>query len=166
MKEIYPKLYIGDARDYEQLVKGQDRWAVVQACKEPYHRQALGYKTKSAPQGHPDYLFTRRDNRLILNLIDADDPKYIPREIIDEALGFTHEQLGFDHNVLIHCNQGASRAPAIGLLYLVKFTNKLPFTNFSDAENAFCLLYPQYKPKEGIRRFIVANWSSYLPNTR
>ena len=49
MIEIYPNLYIGHQGDYEYLVQGQDGWAVVHACKEPYHRDLLGYTTQGAP---------------------------------------------------------------------------------------------------------------------
>lgn len=42
MKEIIKNLYIGNADDYEQYVKGKDDWSIVHACKEPYHRKALG----------------------------------------------------------------------------------------------------------------------------
>ena len=57
MIEIYPNLFVGDQGDYEYQVKGQDGWAVVHACKEPYHRQLLGYRTRGAPKGHPEYLY-------------------------------------------------------------------------------------------------------------
>jgi hypothetical protein len=49
MIEIHPNLYIGHQGDYEYQVKGQDGWAVVHACKEPYHRQLLGYTSRGAP---------------------------------------------------------------------------------------------------------------------
>jgi hypothetical protein len=162
MKEIFPNLYVGSQSDYESLVKGQDGWAIVHACKEPYHRQALGYTGRAAPKNHPEYLVARRGNRLILNLVDADDPAYIPKEIIDTALAFVHEQLSAGSKVLVHCNQGGSRSPAIGFLYLVKFTDKLPTSSFSEAENAFRSLYSFYSPASGVRGFLIQNWTGYL----
>ncbi len=53
MIEIHPNLYVGHQGDYEYLVQGQDGWAVVHACKEPYHRNLLGYTTRGAPKDHP-----------------------------------------------------------------------------------------------------------------
>jgi hypothetical protein len=88
MLEVYPNLHVGCETDYERIVRYQDGWWVVHACKEPYHRRALGYSGRAAPKTHPEYLVARRDNRLILNLIDADDPAYIPKEIIDAAIDF------------------------------------------------------------------------------
>ena len=38
-----------------------------------YHRQALGYRSRGAPKDHPEYLVARRGNRLILNIVDAND---------------------------------------------------------------------------------------------
>lgn len=126
MIEIHPDLYIGDEHDYES--KGRDDLGGVwsHACKEPYHRQALGYTGRAAPKGHPEYLIARRENRLILNLVDAPDPAYLPREIID-----TNLRTG--NRVLVHCNEGLSRSPGIGLLYLAKYTNRLPGDDFSRA---------------------------------
>lgn len=43
MIEVYPKLFVGNQQDYDLTVKTQADWRVVHACKEPYHRQALGY---------------------------------------------------------------------------------------------------------------------------
>ena len=162
MIEIYPNLYIGDQNDYDLEVKYQDDWLVVHACKEPYHRQALGYRRRGAPKQHPDYLIARRGPRLILNLVDADNPAYIPKEIIDAALSFTHEGLQSGKPVLIHCNRGNSRSPGIGLLYLALYTNQLPTGSYQEAEVAFRALYPSYYPAGGIRGFLIENWSTYL----
>ena len=52
MKEIHPNLHIGSQDDYENIVKHQDGWFVIHACKEPYHRQTLGYTGRSAPKEH------------------------------------------------------------------------------------------------------------------
>lgn len=117
MKEIYPNLHIGSQDDYENIVRNQDGWYVIHACKEPYHRQALGYTGRSAPKEHPEYLIAYRGNHLILNLVDASDPAYIPKEIIDEAIKAIGVNI-VNHKVFVHCNQGQSRSAEIGLLYL------------------------------------------------
>jgi predicted protein tyrosine phosphatase len=161
MIEIYPNLYIGNQDDYELKVARQPDWAVVHACKEPYHRQALGYTGRAASKTHPEYLIARRENRLILNLVDVDNPAYIPKEITDAALTFVHEQLSSGTKVLVHCNQGGSRSPSIGLLYLAKFTDKLSTSSFTEAENSFRSLYPPYDPAVGIRGFMIQHWLLY-----
>ena len=63
--------------------------------------------------------------RLYLNLIDPPNPAYIPKEIIDAALEFIDKGLKDGKRVLVHCNQGESRSPGIGLLYLAIHTDLL-----------------------------------------
>jgi len=161
MREIHPNLFVGHQGDYEYQVKGQDGWAVVHACKEPYHRRLLGYRTRGAPKNHPEYLFAERGDRLYLNFVDADDPAYIPKEIVDKALKFIHEKLSGEKKVLVHCNQGESRGPGIGFLYLLRETDVLPQTSLDDALAKFRQIYPAFSPSRGISGFIAANWEEY-----
>ena len=99
---VFPNLFVGTQQDYELNVKSQPGWMVVHACKEPYHRQELGYTSQGAPKNHPEYLIARRGNRLILNLVDAPDPRYIPKEIIDANPA--HPALGCFISQLIRIN--------------------------------------------------------------
>ena len=161
MIEIYKQLYVGNQDDYEYSVKSEEGWAVVQACKEPYHRNALGYRGRAAPKTHPEYLIAKRDNRLILNMVDANDPGYIPELIVDTAIQFISEKLGEGCKVLLHCNQGMSRSPSIGLLYLVGHTDLLPKSSLKDAEQAFRKVYPLYNPALGMHGYMQMNWSKY-----
>lgn len=161
MIEISTNLFIGNQDDYECTVKHQAGWRVVHACKEPYHRAALGYTGRAASKDHPEYLIARRDNRLILNLVDVDDPAFMRKEIIDAALSFIHDSLSAGMRVLVHCNKGESRAPSIGLLYLAVFTDKLPTSSLEAAESVFKTIYPGYSPRLGIRGFLAANWKAY-----
>lgn len=163
MIEVYQNLYVGDQRDYESSVrqKNQDEWSIVQACRDPYHRRALGYKSRGAPKNHPEYLIAKRGNRLILNLFDAEDPKYIGKEIIDEALEFINEQLGDDQNVLVHCNQGRSRSPGIALLYLAQ-KGGISSESFLKARKEFKEIYPRCSMAGGMRGFLESNWEKYV----
>jgi len=161
MIEIHPNLFIGDEHDYESKVRHEPGWCVVHACKIPYHKRELGYTTNAAPKNHPEYLIARRGNRLILNLVDAPDPAYIPKEIIDAALEFISTSLQSGNRVLVHCNEGCSRSAGIGLLYLAKNTDKVPKGDFLAAETAFRSIYPPYNPKSGMRGFMMSNWCNY-----
>jgi len=161
MIEISSGLFAGHQGDYEYQVKGQDGWAIVHACKEPYHRQLLGYKGRGAPKDHPEYFFAERGNRLYLNLVDAPNPAYIPKEIIDRAIAFIDEQLSEGLKVLVHCNQGESRGPAIGFLYLLSHTDALAKTSHDEALAAFRKIYPTFRPSGGISGFIEAQWAEY-----
>ncbi|HVB57494.1 MAG TPA: hypothetical protein VNE63_13870 [Candidatus Acidoferrales bacterium] len=109
MIEVHHNLFVGSQED-EVSIGGQSAWFVVHACKEPYHRQALGYTGRAAAKDHPEYLIARRPGRLILNLVDAADVNYIPAEIIDTALNDIHQNIT-STKVLVHCNQGLSRSP-------------------------------------------------------
>ena len=162
MIEIYPRLFIGDELDYETKVKHKKGWWIVHACKEPYHRQLLGYKGRGAPKEHPEYLVAQRGNRLFLNLVDTEDPAYILQQLVDTALEFINKALQTGDFVLVHCNLGESRSPAIGMLYLVTFTDVLQCSSLEEAEVHFRKLYPRYSPKEGIRGFMQIHWEGYL----
>ena len=58
----------------------------------------------------------KKENRLILNLVDVENPAYIAREMMDEVLRFIDQSLEAGKKMLVHCNQGLSRSPGIGLL--------------------------------------------------
>ncbi|PKP05700.1 MAG: phosphatase [Bacteroidetes bacterium HGW-Bacteroidetes-5] len=159
MKQVFSNLHIGSQEDYENIVKHQEGWYVIHACKEPYHRDALGYKGRAASMNHPEYLMAFRDNTLILNLVDAPDPAYISKSIIDEAIKAIHDNIN-SMKVFVHCNQGFSRSAVIGLLYLHK-VGLISTDNFSEAEQQFIVLYPWYNPGEGMRQFALSNWNNY-----
>jgi hypothetical protein len=161
MIEVAERLYVGSEFDYEGTVKRQEGWSVVHACKEPYHRLALGYSGRGAPKDHPEYLIARRGNRLILNLVDADNPTFFSTEIFDAALHFIDDALGAGSKVLVHCNEGFSRGPSIGLLYIAARLKTIPSESHEAAEAAFIQLYPSYSPKAGVRGFLQLNWKRY-----
>lgn len=162
MIEIFPNLFVGAEDDYDLNVRHQSGWRIVHACKEPYHRQALGYSGRAAAKTHPEYLIARREHRLILNLVDVPDPTFIRKEIIDAALTFVDESLAAGLNTLVHCNKGESRAPSIGLLYLISRTDKLPVVSLIEAENAFRGMYPAYNPAAGMRGFMEIHFDKYV----
>lgn len=159
MIEVIENLLIGSQLDYENNVKFQLNWYVIQACKEPYHREALGYSGRAFSSTHPEYLIARRENRLILNLVDGNDHRYFSSEILDTALDEVDKNIN-DNRILVHCNQGCSRSPMIGLLYMVR-KGRLPSSSFLEAEIEFSKIYPPYNPAKGIRDFAIMNWSKY-----
>jgi hypothetical protein len=159
MIEVYEKLFVG-SQDDEASVRRNPDWIVVHACKEPYHRDALGYTGQGAPKSHPEYLIARRSGRLILNLVDVADVNYISPEIIDPALDTIHQHIA-SNKVLVHCNQGMSRSPTIAFLYLLKFTEVLPRQNIEGDLEAFQKLYPPYAPAKGMADYVRLNWQKY-----
>lgn len=160
MIAVCDNLFVGSQLD-EAGVRGKPDWFVISACKEPYHRDALGYTERAAPKDHPEYLIARRPGRLILNLVDAADPKYIPDEIIIAALGYLYGKLVMGSTkVLLHCNQGKSRSPTLALLYLGVFGN-LRGLDYAIAVRVFKSIYPDYAPAAGMAGYAEAAWATW-----
>ena len=150
MKEVFSNLYVGSDKD---VPKAKEKgFAIIHAAKDGdySHRSLLKYTTMAAPKG-PEYLVAKRPDNLYLNLVDTNDPNYIPREVIDAALVFIKENLDKNHPILVHCNAGQSRAPSIAFLYLYSI-GKLP-AEYYKAVRTFRQLYPDYEPAIGIKLF-------------
>lgn len=147
-------LWFGDA---ELCRSGNSQGqAIVHACKEPCHRCAVGYQEKSLSSNHPAYLSWESGNHLYLNLIDPPVPMF-KRESFDIFLNFADRMRAAKLPILIHCNQGQSRAPTLTLLYMAKRLGLLPDNSYAAARNAFEKQFP-YKPGVGIARFFEENW--------
>jgi len=160
MVEITSNLFVGNEMDYEITVKQQDGWAVVHACKEPYHRQAVGYSGRACSKDHPEYLLARRGSRLILNLVDTDNPDWIHPSIVDAAMQFIDDNINNGIRVLVHCNQGRSRSAGLGMLYLARAGVFLGM-DFLNAETKYRQIYAPYAPAGGMRGYLMRNWAKY-----
>lgn len=167
MIEVAPDLYVGSGEDFKHLsasigMRLEKDWSVVHACKEPFHRDMLGYKGRAAPKDHPEYLFGYRGNRLILNLVDVEDKAYVDPTLIHAAIDFIASSLHSRRKVLVHCNQGRSRSPTIAMLYMAPALDP----PFERAEDVFRGIYPDYAPAKGMREFAAEHWASYRLPTR
>jgi hypothetical protein len=156
MIEIFSNLFVGSQSD-EATIRDKTGWFVVHACKEPYHRQALGYTGRAAAKDHPEYLIARREGRLILNLVDVDDVAYVSSQIVDAALEAIQENIAI-RKVLLHCNQGLSRSPSIGFLYLARYSEVFDGLDFESASERFARTYPPYAPAKGMADYVRLNW--------
>ena len=161
MVEIWPGLHVGNELDYERDVRQRTGWSVVHACKEPYHREAVGYRTPRVDDAHPEARVARRGERLMLNLVDMTEPGYVSKETVDEALTFIHEALLANRQVLLHCNQGSSRSPTLGLLYLLSRTGRFTSRSFDEVMVEFRVLYPRYAPALGMHDFARQHFEHY-----
>lgn len=152
MTEVYPNLFVGSDEDFKN-------WShtTLHCAKEPWHRRAVGYTTRGAPQG-PEYLVARRDQEVFLNLIDGGDLKFIDNSMICFGLNFITEVLEEPNPILVHCNEGKSRAPSIALLWLHRNDERFDVPLIV-AEYEFRKLYRNYLPKKGIHDFIKAHWN-------
>lgn len=154
--EVYPRLWVGGDEEYEK-VKDREGWAFVRAAKygPGGHQQTLNYHTLAAPEGKNKYT-VRRGNLLALNLLDLDDPNFIPDSLVESALSFIGEKLGEGKKVLVSCNHGHSRGPSIALLYL-RSIGEMPYS-FVWAEKIYRVLYQAYEPSQGIRQYLRMRW--------
>lgn len=151
MREVADHIYVGSKADDEALT---DRygWAILHCCKSA-HKALFGYTGRAAPDG-PERLVAVRGNELYLNLIDAPDPAYLPLELFDEARGFIYDARLRGDRVLIHCDQGGSRAPGVAMYYLM---GMLPL-DFDEAVEAFKELYPETNLGVGVAGRLRAEW--------
>ena len=157
MKEVFKNLFVGSQFDYESNPELFKDWYVVHACKEPYHRKALGYTGRSAPNDSPYYLFLYDErNHLILNMVDTDSPEFFKDEMVDEAISYVIKGLSNGKHVLIHCNQGESRAPSLAILVLRKIG--VYEGTFSESVILFRNIYPDFNPKNGIFNYVKTHW--------
>ena len=154
MVKVHDRLYIGDGTTCRL---GSAQLAVVHACKSPCHQQAVGYTGSLSPQ-HPNYLVLQRPYDLYLNIIDPPVPLF-KIETFVQFLLFASEHHDRGGSLLIHCNQGESRAPTLALLFLSKHLRVIPSDSFSGAQAAFASLYATYRPGAGIQQFLATNWA-------
>jgi hypothetical protein len=164
MEKIIDNLYVGDDADYERM-KDKAGWSFLRCCKEGPggHRATVGYMTQGAPKG-PSYLSATTGHRTALNFIDANDPHFVPLEMVSKGLEFTDRRLAAGDKVLVACNAGYSRGPITALLYLRSIGELTG--NFVASERVFRTLYPKYDPGIGVRQFARTHWDTFEKSLR
>ena len=153
MIEVYPNLYVGT--DSDCFFDIRDDWVVVHACKSPCHQRAVGYHGNLSP-AHPNYLILERGSHLFLNIIDSNTPLF-KLLLFNSALNFIDRYLP-TRKVLIHCNNGKSRAPSLALLYLAKHARVINSESYATAAKDFRAMFPSYQPGQGIQIYLSEHW--------
>jgi hypothetical protein len=146
MRKIYERLYTGDLAD---CFEGAARWAVVHACRQPcFRRAARRLGTASESRTHLE-----NGQNLYLDLVDGPAQCFsmLPFEAF---LSFASRYWSRGFGVLIHCNEGMSRGPSLGMLFLAKHSTALPSGSYDETSAAFSQLLPGYSPGEGILSFL------------
>jgi hypothetical protein len=158
MKEVGKSIYVGS--DADCFCESRNEWAVIHACKT-CHKRKIGY-SGNLDQSHLFYLIMRDQNHLFLNLVDMDRTlmPVFTNPIMKAALEFIHENIG-SKRILIHCNEGCSRAPSIALLYLAR-ESLIPNADYEEARVTFLRNYPTYLPARGIESYMRQNWIDLL----
>ena len=155
MIELQSNLFVGNESDCR---RGGEGWAVVHACKHPCHVRAVGY-SGSLPSSHPHYLVFEDDDDLILNMIDPPVPLF-KAELFEAFLAFARRKTLEGKKLLVHCNQGESRAPSLALVFLAKIAGVLPNDSYATASSAFREIFSGYRPGRGIQAYLSANWNT------
>lgn len=156
MLNIYKNLFIGNESDC--FYGDRSGWVVVHACKHPCHQKALRYRG-NLNESHPNYLVFEKGSHLFLNMVDMIQPLLhrFSKPIISSALNFIDKNIK-SNNVLIHCNLGKSRSPALALLFLAKRKNVISNISYKQAKDEFIKLFPQYQPGQGIEIYLIKYW--------
>ncbi|MDY0340553.1 MAG: hypothetical protein RBS17_05010 [Coriobacteriia bacterium] len=153
MIRVQDGLFVGTDRDCH---RGDADWAVVHACKHPCHVNGVGYSGK-LPSTHPNYLVFETGDDLILNIIDPPIPLFKP-ELFAAFLSFAQRKSAEGKSILIHCNQGESRAPSLALLYMAKVSGTVSNDSYAAARADFERLFQNYHPGRGIESYLTTNW--------
>jgi len=160
MIEIIDNLFIGN--DYDCSTCCND-FSIIHACKT-CHQRGVGYRGSLLPS-HPNYLIFEQENHLYLNMVDM-ERELLPRfthPIMNSAIYFLEKNIS-ETTILIHCNQGQSRSPSIGLIYLAR-ENKIASNSYSDARNDFLNVYPDFLPGRGIELYLMKYWQELMSGT-
>jgi len=157
--KINDKIHIGD--NFSCFYEDKDRWVVIHACKTPCHQKSVGYKG-SLPSNHPNYLIKEDKKHLYLNMVDMDNLMHqFTKPIIQKAIEFIRNNIK-ENNVLIHCNVGLSRSPALALVFLAKISEEITNNSYDDAKKEFLSLYPSYQPGSGVDNYLRRHWEDLI----
>jgi len=97
-----------------------------------------------------------------LNMVDMQQPlsPIYTHPILKKAIEFIDQNI-LSKKILIHCNQGESRAPSIALVYLAH-KGKINNANFQLAVVDFKDIYPSYIPGTGIFLYVRNYWQDIM----
>lgn len=161
--KVFEDLWIGDLNACSRGVATAGHslltqpHATVHACKDPCHRQAVGY-LKNLERTDPAYLSKEVGVDLYLNMIDPPAPLFQLQTFwtAHRFIDLWRPKLP----VVIHCNLGNSRAPALAMTYLASVG--LIGNNYEGAESWLIGEYPQYCFGKGIETFMKEHWEEII----
>ena len=151
-------LFIGTLNDLPKT-KNQE-WAIVHATQTIHYQIFKWNRTTNKPdRNHPNYIYYEKDDRVSLNWVDGAAYLYNRSgvETFIKILNFIDKWIP-QKNILIHCDQGQSRSPTLGLLYLAKRAKTISNESFLAAQKEFIQYYRYYLPS-GIGEYVEKNWN-------
>jgi hypothetical protein len=161
MREIIPgRLFIGDkhACTARRPVLGERAACLVHACKT-CHQRLLGQLGPTDRR----YLSHVDQGDLYLNLIDASSA-YFQMQCFTAFLKYARENWLDERPMVIHCDQGGSRAPMLAVLLMAKVLDLLPARSLDEAMDAFEEQHGPLSPSEGIETYLRTHWNAIEPN--
>lgn len=177
MKKVHERLYVGSLADLENFLflENMEDFYILHCCKNPTHKEFVGYEGKSCAKDHPEYLVARRGNQMALNMVDAPKPEFFSKEMITAGLDFMEEGYNKGLKVLVVCNKGESRSPSIALLFMAARLKVLK-GSFTECVQEFIDVYFRdfiitgvgagtetlYMPNKGIYLHLMDNWDWYM----
>lgn len=159
MIEISPNLLI--AKEEEVLQIDKSMYSLV-SLASTYHYQLHNWSRKDNHKDSPHYIWCIEDSSIMsINWVDG-PPNYFNYNgeglvVVQMILSFIEKELVRGKKVVIMCNQGVSRSPTIGMLYLAKREKILP-ESFTEAITLFKQKYYPFYAPGGISSFIASIW--------
>jgi predicted protein tyrosine phosphatase len=142
--EIAPDIWIGNKIDY------------INSEKSDQYKYICATNTKNI---NPCETTTQIKNILYLDLIDANDIKYINTDAIDKAILWYHNRKPKEI-FIIFCDQGYSRSPTIAAIFLlIKGDPRIKAKIFEEFLYKFKQIYPEYIPNKGMLDYLKKSWS-------
>lgn len=163
---VHYGLFVGPAADAPSFSGS----SVLRCAKDPWfvsaendyvfrHTHGLNSRSKTISSGMYVVGIRTSPNELILNMVDADRPKYFSDEMVNAGLNFITERFAEGDAVLLHCNMGISRSPSMAFLWM--FEHGFLDDEFRYAVPQFKKLYKDWAPANGIWQYLKARCSNY-----
>ena len=163
MIEIANNIFVGAEQDF-YTIQNQENWAILHCCKNPFHCDFVGYKG-TISSTHPDYALKRKGNEMALNLVDMNtfSENYLSfnENMFRVAFEFLDKYREQGCKILIHCNQGESRGPTMGMFYSA-YCGLFGSPDFDETVAEFRKLYLRYNPKRNIFCTAQALWNKFV----
>jgi hypothetical protein len=158
MIQISKHLFVGCLADLREFSLEDD--AIVHATQTIHYRIMGWNRTTNKPdKQHPNYILWEDKNRLSVNWVDGGAYlyKWSGVKTFIRILDFIDMWIE-ERKVFIHCDQGQSRSPTLGLLYLAKRKHSIASDTFLSASKEFREIYSLYQPK-GIGDYVKQHWN-------
>lgn len=148
---VHPGLFVGSTADTYKFAG-----SVLHAARDPWFERAkISFKWKHDEE-YPILVnenVIRTDyNEMALNMVDADDARYFPDDMINAGLEFITERMSEGDAALCHCNAGLSRSPSLAMLWL--WEHGFLDDEYKYAVPQFKNLYPNWSPGNGIWNYL------------